>query len=373
MSQCENDFYKTCLSLVCYFIILIVLTATSNCISRLTLTSTTNQIYTLFRMFEVATQYNAIFRAQTNAPEGSASLLSMWISRRVHSFLQMLSVQLSRMEDSAVLRDALEASVFFSTSMGRLGADFTAQLPQLFEPKMLSLVEQAWKDGPQQLEETLKVCRDAGIAAPLVSHNVPPDAASAATSQEGQPLPPPRSLMAFPPLARVVNAILNGLNYLRRCLLPGIFSQLRTLLEKLVVDMHGILIANEKAVNAPGLRGEKKELREAAAQMRSMFSNIVEPFLRGSLEMALGNFEGAEQYYQELRKLEEEENKPAEGEDEESKADERKQEENLEPEEAVKEGTPASGTETAALDNAEPELADEGAGWVEEDPFQNED
>jgi hypothetical protein len=335
-------------------------------------------------MFEVATQYNAIFRAQTNAPDGSASLLSMWISRRVHSFLQMLSVQLSRMEDSAVLRDALEASVFFSTSMGRLGADFTAQLPQLFEPKMFSLVEQSWKEGPQQLEETLKVCRDAGIAAPLVSHNVPMDATSSASTPEGQPMPPPRSLMAFPPLARVVNAILNGLNDLRRCLLPGIFSQLRALLEKFTVGIRGTLTANEKAVNAPGLRGEKKELREAASQMRTTFTSVVEPFLRGSLEMALGNFQGAEQQYQLLRKLEEEEAKEEEKQEEETKAAEEGGQADTDADGV--EAPPAEGVapvptgtlEVAsevppAVDDADLVAADEAEGWAEDDPFNEED
>ena len=263
-------------------------------------------------MFEVATQYNAIFRAQTNAPEGSTSLLSMWCSRRVHSFLGMVASQLQRMEDSAALRDALEASVFFSTSMGRLGADFTAQLPALFEPKMLALVEVAWKDGPQHLEETLKVCRDAGVAAPLVSLNVPPDAAAPAPAAEGQPMAPPRSLMALPPLARVVNAVLTGLNDLRRCLLPGIFTRLRSSLEEIIAEVRSILSANEKAANAPTLRGEKKELREAAAKMRITFEEIVEPYLRGSLEMALGNFAAAEQHYDVLRKKEEEEKRQAE-------------------------------------------------------------
>ena len=291
-------------------------------------------------MFEVATQYNAIFRAQTSSPEGSTSLLSMWTSRRVHSFLTMLAGQLNRMEDSAALRDALEASVFFSTSMGRLGADFTAQLPSLFETKMFALVEQAWKDGPQQLEETLKVCRDAGIAAPLVSHNVPLDAnaSASATTSDGQPMPPPRSLMALPPLARVVNAILAGLNDLRRCLLPGIFTQLRESLEVAIADVKRVLSTNEKTVNAPTLRGEKRELREAASRMRVTFKNLVEPYLRGSLEIALGNFEAAEAQYDILRKLEEDEKKAAQAEEE--KAQKEMEEEEGTGDEAIEQGAP---------------------------------
>jgi conserved oligomeric Golgi complex subunit 8 len=210
------------------------------------------------------------------------------------------------MEDAGALRDALEASVFFSTSMGRLGADFTAQLPPLFETRMQALVEQAWREGPQQLEETLKVCRDAGVASPLVSHNVPPETSASisttATTLEGQPMAPPRSLMALPPLARVVNAILTGLNDLRRCLLPGIFSPLRASMEENIKQVRAIISANEKAVNAATLRGEKRELREAASKMRTTFKDFVEPYLRGSLEMALGNFEAAEEHYVQLRK-----------------------------------------------------------------------
>lgn len=256
-------------------------------------------------MFEVATQYNAIFRAQTNTPEGSMSLLSMWTSRRIQSFLKMLSSHLNRMEDSASLRDALEASVFFSSSMGRLGADFTAQLPTLFEPKMHALVVQAWKEGAHQLAETLKVCRDAGVAAPLTSNNVP-NAASMAQTAEGQPMPPPRTLMALPPLARVVNAVLTGLNELRRCLLPGIFNQLRSSLNELLGNIKNTLHENEKAVNAPGLRGDRNELREAASRLRTTFTSIVDPFLRGSLEMAIGNMTAAETHYDKLRQLERE-------------------------------------------------------------------
>ena len=66
------------------------------------------------RMFEIATQFNAIFRAQTNAQKISLSLLSMWISRRVNSFLSLLQSRLNDMEDSATLRDALDSCVFFS-------------------------------------------------------------------------------------------------------------------------------------------------------------------------------------------------------------------------------------------------------------------
>jgi len=274
------------------------------------------------RVFEIATQFLAIFRAETSSSMASkvatasksvssspSALLSMWTTRRIHSFLQMLSLELTKMEDSAALRDALEACVFFATSMGRLGADFTAQLPPLFEPKMLALVIQHWTDGVNALQETLKVCRDAGVASPLVSNAASGSAETSSSStsmrtsstrqQQHRPHetpPPPRQLLTLPPLARLVNALLTGLNELRRCLFPGIFGKLRVALKEMVMEIQQILQTNERAVLTPGMRGEAKELREVAARMKVVFEEIVKPYMHGSLETALGDYESAREY-----------------------------------------------------------------------------
>jgi hypothetical protein len=270
-------------------------------------------------MFEIATQFNAIFRAQQTYSmastaggsnnQVSVSLLSMWTSRRVHSFLKIVAGELNMMEDSASLRDALDACVFFSGSMGRLGADFTAQLPPLFEEKMLSIVLQNWKDGTTQLAETLKICRDAGVVSPLVSSAIVTSENTVGGSSDGidasSPsvmMPPPRQLMALPPLGRLVNACLTGLNELRRCLLPGIFSQLRDALEKyFLLETKSILHAHERAVMTPGLRGEAVQLREVAKQMKETTKIIIFPYLRGAVELSLGNEAGAKQYFDKLR------------------------------------------------------------------------
>mmetsp|Transcript_8877 Transcript_8877/g.14237 ORF Transcript_8877/g.14237 Transcript_8877/m.14237 type:complete len:347 (-) Transcript_8877:40-1080(-) len=268
------------------------------------------------RMFEITTQFNAIFRArQTTHVTASAagdsnnqvsiSLLSMWTSRRIHSFLKVLAAELNVMEDSASLRDALDACVFFSGSMGRLGADFTSQLPPLFEQKMLAIVLHSWKEGTTQLADTLKICRDAGVASPLVSTAV---AAAENINEGGETtsssvmMSPPRQLMALPPLGRLVNACLTGLNELRRCLLPGIFSQLRESLEQdFLLEVKSILHAHERAVMTPGLRGEAVQLREVAKEMKEVTKSIVFPYVRGATELSLGNEDGAKEYFDRLR------------------------------------------------------------------------
>jgi len=204
-------------------------------------------------------------------------------------------MQLAATDDAACLRDALEASVFFASSMGRLGADFTPQLDQLFVTRMHALVVKPWQDGVQQFRDTLKLCAEAGVASPLASHQSPAEQhhEEAPTPLDG-PQPPPRSLLALPPMARLVNFILTGLNELRRCLLPGLCSKLRVSLEDILKEVREVLVANERAVRKPGLKGEAAALRETAATMQTVFSEIVEPYLRGSLEAALGNKQGAE-------------------------------------------------------------------------------
>jgi len=287
------------------------------------------------RMFEIATQFNAIFRAKqvshttngslssststssnsSNKIQVSVSLLSMWTSRRVHSFLQILAAQLQLMDDSGSLRDALDASVFFTGSMGRLGADFTAQLPPLFEQKMLAIVLRSWNDGTDQLAETLKICRDAGVASPLFSSTIVTSGTSTTSEHSGVEgedndfssdvmMAPPRQLMALPPLGRLVNACLMGLNELRRCLLPGIFSQLRVAVEKdFLLKTKNILHAHERAVMTPGLRGDATKLREIAKEMKNVTKTIVFPYIRGCVELSLGNELGAKDQFGKLRLL----------------------------------------------------------------------
>jgi len=261
-------------------------------------------LFLVRRVFEVATQFNAIFRAQQQAT--NSSLLGLWASRRVHSFLNILAARSSAFEDAAALRDALEASVFFATSMGRLGADFTAQLGPIFEPRMHELVVSYWIEGMEQLKETLKICREAGIASPLTSSQTTTSDDSENSTPEiendlGGPQPPPRRLLTLPPLARFVNSILTGLNELRRCLLPSIFSRLRISLDDILKSIEQDLGANERAVLAPGFRGQASQLRDAASRLKSMYSDFVEPYVRGSLEASLGCEAVARRFYTVIR------------------------------------------------------------------------
>lgn len=243
------------------------------------------------RVFEIATQFNAIFHASSSSSTTTTTttpLLNMWTTRRIHSFLNLLKQH--NFVDSASLRDAWEASVFFATSMGRLGADFSPLLGKLFSEKMIALVTASWNEGLSTLSETLQICHDVGVAFPLVSSTIDTTTFNNTNMEDGQP---PRVLMKLPPLARLVNSFLVGLNELRRCLFPCLFGDLRKHVDEFLVQTLVILEQHDRAVRAPGLRGEATQLRETSFQLLEMMQQVVDPYVRGALELALGNIRAA--------------------------------------------------------------------------------
>jgi hypothetical protein len=68
---------------------------------------------------------------------------------------------------------------------------------------------------------------------------------------------------------------------------------MRSAHNKLVTDAKMALQANERAALTPGLRGEATKLREAAAKMKAEFDRCVEPYMKNSLEVALGSVDYA--------------------------------------------------------------------------------
>lgn len=244
------------------------------------------------RCFEIATQFLAIFRtsqSKSNAPSDDVSLLSLWMSRRVQLFIGKLKEGFSAFDESTPLRDVLDATVFFATSMGRVGADFQALLPPLFEAKLVDIVSARWNNGCTEFSDSLSACRNAGVATSLFSDSSSfVDIGDSTESNTQTTLGAPRNLLSYPPLGRLSNAFLLGLNELRRCLLPGVFPVLKSLLEGFLQNVDATLQMNQKAVMAPGFKGDASALREMAAKYRDEFEKTLKPFFKIALDFALG-------------------------------------------------------------------------------------
>mmetsp|Transcript_28291 Transcript_28291/g.40512 ORF Transcript_28291/g.40512 Transcript_28291/m.40512 type:complete len:660 (-) Transcript_28291:98-2077(-) len=264
------------------------------------------------KCFEIASQFLAIFctptsystvsdvtNTLTNTHQSTAySLLSIWCTRRIHMFLSLLQTTqldsptaLSYTSLSA-LRDALDATAFFAASMGRIGGDFTPLVTSVFETRVLRIVTRSWKEATESLDHTLRICREAGIASPLVNTNTTtaPSLQQQHRDEEVTAVNAPQALLTYPPLARFVNTFMTSLNDLRRCLLPGTFFPLRTnLTEEVIPNLKIILETNERKLLTPGmLRGDSILLRQLATQYKSVLLEVVEPFLILALNIALG-------------------------------------------------------------------------------------
>ena len=354
------------------------------------------------RVFEIATQFNAIFRANNpgvtstttsstagttslsfNQMTSSADLLSLWACRRIQAFLQILQQGISNAAaaadatgagasvtgtkppttaaditsnraqqqqqmlvfGAANLRDLLEATVFFASSMGRLGADFSAHwIPDIFENALVDwIVHHCWiQQGVKPLHEVWAICQQVNVAAPLVASGTSSStgssgrgaASSAAamvvysnpnaeeveqlfhdfvvpasgTSLLEQPLAPPRVLMQVPPLGRFVNAVLLGLNELRRCLLPSALPRLEQALEEEILQVvsQELKRLERQLITAAPARGGSSHQKDNLKMFREVISleympiwnQIVIPYCRGSLWTAMGRGSRALEDYQ---------------------------------------------------------------------------
>lgn len=258
----------------------------------------------------------AIFRSSTTTTKSdnfALQILSMWTTRRIQTFLHEYLAKkcLHQITETSTLRDALESVTFFATSMGRVGADFSPLIQPYFESRLISIVTTHWTDGISVFENTLKVCRDTGIASPLYSNrdvNALSDeqTSSAYDLDNYDPLnkrkapAPPRQLLSHPPLARLVNAFLSGLNELRRCLLSCAFPELKRFFQKDFLEKtKQLLVQNERAVLTPGFLQQKGEdaskLRNMAVELKEEFDSCVQPYLMGAIEVAFGSFDNIPQ------------------------------------------------------------------------------
>eukprot|EP00592_Proboscia_alata_P016409 CAMPEP_0194399782 /NCGR_PEP_ID=MMETSP0174-20130528/126845_1 /TAXON_ID=216777 /ORGANISM="Proboscia alata, Strain PI-D3" /LENGTH=785 /DNA_ID=CAMNT_0039196217 /DNA_START=80 /DNA_END=2439 /DNA_ORIENTATION=+ len=285
----------------------------------------------------------------TSTSTSPTMLLSLWTTRRIELFLSLLQSHLDASllltnnrthttnkhppasqknsptaGGAAILRDALEATSFFAVSMGRIGADFQSRLAPIFEPRLVRIVTRCWEEGVASLNGTLAVCREAGVATPLYNTSIGTDDIStgglptatanpeaigdpsdntsigtddistgglptATANPEANDCTPPRTLLAHPPLARLVNSYLTGLNELRRCLLPNTFSLIQTSTASFLENCRATLTLNQRKVNTPGfLRGESIMLRKVAGELLEVFETVVVRYVNVVVCTALG-------------------------------------------------------------------------------------
>lgn len=188
--------------------------------------------------FSVVTQFNALFQDTLLQPEERSdahppsSILSAWVMRQTQKLLSELRVLLPGIEDGASLRAVLEQSLFFSSRMGQVGCDFSGLVLPLFAKVVSDRILESWETSMSHFKiiltterfvlESEEYSREQVIPLYIRQElNEADDQAAASpmpVRRSGQEdVPAPKGLLAFPPLAYMLNSLLAGLNLLREC------------------------------------------------------------------------------------------------------------------------------------------------------------
>lgn len=202
-------------------------------------------------VFEIVTQYHAVFSDDDDddldsidplfangssavSSSYSSSILSDWTLTCVTDYLERLEEGVKNLTDGAALNTVLQQAMFCGQSLGRVGADFRAALPPMFESAVMRIFTSQLNAALRQFEMMIEDNRWAPVGSSALRKdrgfslsNVPGndgDGSGSVTAintdvsvQSNEPYDPPSGVLDSPPLAVFLNGILVALNDLRLC------------------------------------------------------------------------------------------------------------------------------------------------------------
>ena len=179
-------------------------------------------------MFEIVTQYRAIFLDFNSAQEDSASsgdggLMYAWANHRLVHYLDSLEKGLPHLTEGSQIVSVLEKAMYGGAYLGREGLDFRGALTPLFEARVMSLLGQGLKVAQGAFEGALTSQRSSAMPSALKARY---DEAA-----KGEGFQPPSSLLDHPPLAVLCNKISEVLNEVRECAILSIKARAHSAVE----------------------------------------------------------------------------------------------------------------------------------------------
>lgn len=157
-------------------------------------------------LFEVITQYRAIFVDDTSTTEDSEAsdkgLLFYWVHCRVSELLDTIDRILALVKDGALLANVLEQAMYCGLSLSRVGSDLRPRLPAIFSKHILALFQEEMADAVREFDGSLSEFEWHISASDLTSLGLP--------ITKGV-------VVEYPPLAVLGNAFIASFNVLRHC------------------------------------------------------------------------------------------------------------------------------------------------------------
>eukprot|EP01041_Mallomonas_annulata_P000330 gene330-591_t len=228
--------------------------------------------------FSIVTQFNALFEESAGLCS-SSTILSTWASRSVQRLLTELTIVLPSLEDGAAMRSVLEQTLFFSDRMGQVGCDFTPLAHSVFATALETRLQNDWTAAAAQFKSITSTERFVFASESNVKEQVVPlfmsqvqsvetnlsssssSAPSGGVSQSrngtgngtgAEEVHAPSALLAYPPLAFLLNAFLIGLNFVRDCPISRSRVAIFNSMEGCLVDICHFLVATSKDIRKLG-------------------------------------------------------------------------------------------------------------------------
>ncbi|KAI8614739.1 Dor1-like family-domain-containing protein, partial [Chytriomyces sp. MP71] len=207
----------------------------------------------------------AIFYPFTNTI-ATPSILASYVSQTVTIFLAKLGATLPALTDTQSLNSLLTQTMYYGMSLGRVGVDFRVAVGDLFLHSITRVLSAALREGlagfhawsrtaaqPGSLAAGLHVRTASSVlasasaaASPGASPALPPlrtgsfSAATGSSTGGGAVVNPPAALLAYPPLAHVLNVFYTAFNALRVVAPMALRVRLRG---EIVRELEGVVAA----------------------------------------------------------------------------------------------------------------------------------
>jgi len=236
--------------------------------------------------------------AAAAAATRAGAVLPSWLAYRVGEFVDSLAAALPHVSDGASLASTMEHCAYAGASLGRVGADCTAQLAPVFEACSLRLFGAYLGAAGDAFRARLESHRWIALSSSSGSASASAAAAALASSRQkaaamaaaaggvraetnepsdagaaGDVLVPPAALMEHPPVAVYVNGVLAALNEHRHC---ATWSSKGLCGKALQSSLDGAALAMVSFSHSHPLPpGELQQFRAAAR----MLGDVAAPFL----------------------------------------------------------------------------------------------
>lgn len=237
-------------------------------------------------VFEIITQYRAVFSDEDeedmdlsglSQPDSiksssisnvsrstftihSSAILFDWTASCVADYLKRLGEGVDQLSDATALNTVLQQAMFCGQSLGRVGADFRASLPPMFERAVMRIFNSHLHAALRQFEMMIDDNRWAPVGSSALrnstsssttnpSSTTAPKSTTDDTTQSLSDNPtanssstiansydPPHGVLDSPPLAVFLNGILVALNDLRLCAPASLASRVGKTLQQTLIN-----------------------------------------------------------------------------------------------------------------------------------------